>query len=250
MLKLAAIYNVWDGDELMDGSIQCLDKHVDHIIIVYQNVSNYGEVYYPHLAVDPMEWFGGVGEKHTIIEYTPNRKLTAGVNETRKRNLGLNKARELGCTHFLHLDCDEYYQDFGNAKALFFESGAKGSVCPLHTYFKKPTLRLDYPENYFVPFIHELRPDTIAGARKYPYWVDPTRRINETKVIELPVYMHHYSYVRKDIGRKIRNSTARKTIEKKHFVDYQRDLKAGDYLPCFERKLIEVPDYFNINSML
>lgn len=241
-MKLAAIYNVWDGDELLQGSIDCIDGYVDLIVIVYQDVSNFGEYHHPN-------WPKVKSNEFSIIQYTPI-KNKGKENEIAKRNLGLTEAKAMGCTHFLHLDCDEYYQDFGAAKELFIKSGAKGSVCPLHTYFKKPTLRLDKPENYFVPFIHELRPDTQAGVKDYPFWVDPTRRINEKNVVELPVFMHHYSYVRKDIGRKVRNSTARKTIEKKHFVDYQRDLKAGDYLPCFDRTLIEVPDYFNINAML
>jgi hypothetical protein len=149
------------------------------------------------------------------------------------------------------MDCDEYYKFFGEAKEIYLRFGHKGSVVPLYTYFKKPTLRLEVPENYYVPFIHELRDDTTAGVMKYPFYVDPTRRINESDVIEIPIHMHHYSYIRKDIDRKIRNSTARKNLLKSlHREEYDRDLKAGDYLKCFDRTLIEVPDYFNINSML
>jgi hypothetical protein len=241
-MKLAAIYNVWDGDELLKGSIKCLYYHVDEIIVVYQNVSNFGEKYHPQIM-------NTVTDRAHFIRYDP-KVGQGGPNEIAKRNIGLDKARFLGCTHFMHVDCDEYYRDFPEAKFAYINSGHAGSVLRLHTYFKHPTLRLDQPENYYVPFIHKLEKDTIAGDKFYPYYVDPTRRINQKDVVELPFWMHHYSWVRKDIGRKVRNSTARKTIQGKHYLDYQRDLRPGDYLPCYDRKLIQVPDYFNITSVL
>jgi hypothetical protein len=156
------------------------------------------------------------------------------------------------CTHFLHVDCDEYYQDFGEAKRLYLESGRAGSVVRLHTYFKKPTLRVEQDEKYFLPFIHELKPGTaITDRKQYPFYVDPTRSVNENDVIELPVFMEHFSWVRKNIGMKARNSSIRGFYKKSsHLKEYVRDLKAGDYLESYKSKLIEVPDYFNINSML
>ena len=46
-MKLAAIYNVWDGVELLRGSMESVKDGVDLFIIVYQNVSNIGEVFHP-----------------------------------------------------------------------------------------------------------------------------------------------------------------------------------------------------------
>jgi hypothetical protein len=243
-MKLAAIYNVFDGEELLEGSIKSIHDFVDVVIIVFQTVSAYGESYFPEFSDFTLD-----DSKSVFVRIFPND--SPRDTEIKKRNIGLAYAKKHGCTHFLHMDCDEYYQDFGQAKEMYLNTGAAGSVCRLHTYFKKPTLRLDRPENYFVPFIHELKPHTKAGSLTYPFYVDPTRRINESDVIELPIFMHHYSWVRKDIGRKVRNSTARKNIEKKSYLDdYNKDLKDGDYLPCYERNLIEVPDYFNINAVL
>lgn len=246
-MRIAAIYNVWDGAELLSGSIRQIIDHISKLIIVYQDVSNFGEAHDPIPDIDRNTISDA---KVHFIHYKPMWN-DGGQNERAKRNLGIQKALELGCTHFLHMDCDEYYAEFDIAKKLFIASGARGSVCRLHTYFKKPTLRLDKPEDYYVPFIHELRPDTQAGVKEYPFYVDPTRRINEKNVVELPVFMHHYSWVRKDIGRKVRNSTARDNLKRKSYIaEYNKDLKEGDYLTCYERTLIEVPDYFNINSIL
>ena len=241
-MKLAAIYNTWDGVELLRGSMLCLKDHVDLFIIVWQDISNFGEAYSPVPDMD-LSGFSNV----ILQRYDP--KVGAGFfNEKAKRNLGLDIARREGCTHFLHIDCDEYYEDFGKAKELYIQSGKRGSVCKLYTYFRLPTLRFDTPDGYFVPFIHELRPETQAGLRHYPFYVDPTRRINETEVIELPVFMHHFSWVRKDIERKCRNSSAKENIERGTMLQdyYSKDLGEGYYVRDYDKKLTVVPNSFGI----
>lgn len=242
MNKLAAIYNVWDGVELLRGSMMRMKDDVDIFIIVYQDVSNYGEEY------DPSSEFSFSGFPCAFHKYTPFEE-NGFRNEINKRNIGLSIARELNCTHFLHIDCDEYYEDFGAAKAEYFEKNPEGgSVCKMFTYFKSPTLRFEHEDNYHVPFIHKLNPQTVAGHCAYPFYVDPTRRINDNNVIELDVRMHHFSYVRKDIERKVRNSSAKRNIERSQLLqDYHSDqVKAGFYVKDFNQKLIEVPDQFNI----
>lgn len=240
-MKLAAIYNCWDGIELLRGSMECMKKHVDVFIIVFQNVSNYGEHYRP---------LGDMylkGLNYRLKLYNP--EIGQGFkNEAAKRNLGIQTAREYGCTHFLHVDCDEYYEDFGKAKQQFIDSGAEGSVCQMYTYFKKPTLRFEKEDNYYVPFIHELRPETVAGGASYPYYVDPTRRINTLNVVEIDERMHHFSYVRRDIIMKVKNSSAKMNIERSQLLeDYYSDKVApGYYVKDFKQKLIEVPNIFNI----
>lgn len=247
-MKIAAIYNVFDGEELLMPSISHVVDHVDMVIIVWQKISNFGEVYDPRPTdgFDP-EW----GDKIIPIFYEPDLQFGGSFNEKTKRNLGISVARAHGATHFLHMDCDEFYQDFGAAKQIYENSGAAGSVCKMFTYFKEPTLRLENPDNYWVPFIHKMRDDTIAGRDSYPFYVDPTRRINETDVVELPVMMHHFSWVRKDFDRKARNSTARRHIEKTTLVLDAKDpnVKEGTYLPHYCQNLIRVPDLFNLNPI-
>ena len=41
MAKLAAIYNVFDGEENLQSSIDSIRKNVDIIIVVQQQVSNF-----------------------------------------------------------------------------------------------------------------------------------------------------------------------------------------------------------------
>lgn len=238
--KLAAIYNCWDGVELLRGSMECLKKDVDVFIIVFQNVSNFGEHYRPLGDMDLR------GFNYVLKLYNP--EIGHGAkNETAKRNLGIKAARELDCTHFLHLDCDEYYEDFTRAKQEYITSGASGSVCRLFTYFKLPTLRFEAHDNYYVPFIHKIAPETVAGHNEYPYYVDPTRKINTKNVALISEPMHHFSYVRRDITMKCKNSSARVNIEKSNVLEDYKNACQGYYVKdFFNQKLIEVPNIFNI----
>lgn len=243
-MKLAAIYNVWvDSLELLRGSIECVREHVDLIVIVYQDTSNYGELSFELLPkLRKMIALPNV----EFVHYTPLADQSASFNEKFKRNFGLDLARQHRCSHFLMMDCDEYYQDFGAAKRAFEISGYDGSVLRLHTYFKKPTLMLAEDEKYYVPFIHRLRAGTVAGEGKYPYYVDPTRKINEQNVVMLSHYMHHFSWVRKDIDMKIRNSSAKANIEVSHLREDWEKAEAGMFVRDYRTHLVEVPNIFNI----
>lgn len=244
MTKLAAIYNTWDGAELLRGSIDCLYNHVDLIVIVYQTMSNYGELYNPLTDVN----FEGLDKsKIEFVKYIPNIYSAFG-NEKNKRNIGIDVATNHNCTHFLHLDNDEYYKNFYEAKNLYFKSGAEGSACRIYTYFKSPNFRFETEDGYFVPFIHKLNNNSFAGNPDYPYYVDPTRRINCNDVVLLDVHMHHFSWVRKDINRKVRNSTAKKNLEKGTMLaDYNNtECGPGFYVKDYEKKLIQVDNHFNI----
>lgn len=237
-MTLAAIYNVWDGAELLKGSIDSIRPFVDEVIIVYQDVSNYGERFDPLPFIEQCD-------ADVIIKHDPHGRPLA--NEIAKRNKGIRQAIRTKCTHFLTLDCDEYYRDFGEAKQAFIDSKRNGSVVSIHTYFKEPTLMLETDESYFVPFIHKLNRNTLSGGRIYPFRVDPSRRINEQSVVRLPYFMHHYSWVREDIGRKVRNSTAAKNLSKStHLNEYHKELKEGDFLECYNSRLLRVPNWFNI----
>ena len=246
-VKLAAIYNMFDGEELLIGSMRCLKDSVDLFIIVHQNISNFGEQYDPlkYLPVAemdaefPIRW----------VYYEPG--ITGMMDEKMKRNYGINVAKHFGCTHFILMDCDEYYMpgDFEKGKQLFLASGKDGSVVSLFTYFKSAELRQEILDSYYVPFIHELKPYTVTGNTTYPMYVDPTRRVNSEYAWQLPVIMHHYSWVRRDIHRKARNSSAKKNIEKSSLMQDWETAVEGSIVNG-GNKLIKVPDYFGVNQMI
>ena len=246
-MKLAALYNVWDSEELLPHSIESIIDHVQMVLICVQKISNYGEPNEDNeeIILDICDMYP---ENVFVYHYTPIISNGAMWNETQKRNLLLEKAKKFQCTHFLHMDCDEMYEDFGKAKQEYIDSGSEGSVCEMFTYFKHPTLRFENVDNYYVPFIHELFDNTSVGMHpEYPFYADPTRRVNCTDVTLISEKMHHFSYVRVDIERKIRNSSAKANIERSRYLEYYNsDLKEGDFIEGFDQKLIEVENLFNI----
>jgi len=254
--KLAAIYNIWDGVELLKGSIDCIKNHVDLIIIVYQNTSNFGEPFAPLSDIDTSD----VEAYHCPVIYEKYTPIAMGgtFNEQNKRNIGITIARKNGCSHFFHIDVDEYYEDFGKSFEEYMELGSSGSVCPIYTYFKKPTWRLETLDNYYVPFIHHLKDHTASGyGFNYKYYVDPTRVINEADVSILSTPMHHYSWVRNDIKRKARNSSAGQQGNKlTGLLDIYSHLDSnsdptGFIIPDMgNQKLIVVEDFFGIGDVL
>ncbi len=246
-MKLAAIYNIFDGAELLRGSINTIKDHVDVIIIVYQTVSNFGEEYNPIPDMD----LDGID--CVLWPYTPTQ-MGGAYNEMKKRNIGLAVAKQMQCTHFLQMDCDEYYKDFEAAKLDYIASGADGSVCSIYCYFNRPTWRFKNPDGYYVPFIHKLWPETASGNCKYPFYVDPTRRINSNNVVLLAHYMHHFSWVRREIERKARNSSAGNLLKNTIiFEDYHsKELESnpeGFLVRNFNQQITVVEDYFGINTI-
>lgn len=246
-MKLAAIYNVWDGCELLEASMRSVANGIDLFIIVYQDRSNFFELYSPIHEITNILNIIHPWKESLICKYTPDFAI-GQLNEIQKRNLGLQIAIKNNCTHFLFLDVDECYENFEGAKQEYCASRKAGSVCKLFTYFKLPTLRFETFDNYYVPFIHSLHSETIAGNGKYPYYVDPTRKIDCSDVALISEPMHHFSYVRKDIERKCRNSSARANIEKSQLLQdyYNPECGPGFFVTDFKQKLIDVPNIFNI----
>ena len=251
MKKLAAIYNVFDGEELLEKSMACMEGQVDLFIIVWQDVSNWGEPY------NPMENLNFKGRSDVVlVKYNPPAIAfdwsRAAKTEKEKRNLGIQIAQEHNCTHFLHLDCDEFYADFMAAKQQYIDSGCDGSVCRMYTYFKRPTWRLKNYDNYYVPFIHKLKRNTQAGAKKYPFYCDPTRAINTNDVVIIDEPMHHMSWVRRNIERKANNSTAKHNIEKSNLLRDYRDPNTGPgtrLVDYHNQELIKVKDLFGLSAL-
>lgn len=248
-MKLACILNAWDGVELLRYSLASVAPHVDIIIIVYQTISNFGEQFDPTPEIVDAIYACGCQDKTELTCFIP--PSDAGFeNEIAKRNIGIRIARRHDCTHFFFQDVDECWEDFAGAKQEYIDSGCEGSIAPIYTYFKRPTWRLAEKDNYAVPFIHVLQSYTAAGWPKYGHYVDPTRGVECKTIHTLSRYMHHFSYVRRDIERKCRNSSARANIAKSHLLaSYgSPDVGPGYYVTDFRQSLIEVTNLFNIET--
>jgi hypothetical protein len=245
-MKLAAIYNVWDGDELLEGSIKQIRDHVDVVIVVWQDVSNHGEYYKPTLPIELID--------RTWHFWDP-KPSSPMISETHKRQVGIRMAAAEGCTHFILMDCDEYYEPeaFASAKALIQFRRPTSTVVKLKTYYKLPTYQVDGFDTYFVPFICEITPNIKCGNfATFGFYCDPTRQVNSGFASLIPedvCFMHHYSWIRRDIGRKLNNSSAKINFESKipALLEEYNKATIGSEISWYEgRKLVEAKNLFNI----
>lgn len=246
-MKLCAIFIVWDDHEILRYAIESISRQVEGVIVVASQESNTGE-----FSAIPEDFYEN--PYFDLFIKNPDTSKPARENETAKRNFGLDKAREIGYTHFIMLDADEFYPNFYHELKRFEDNhDLLGLVCESVLYFKSPTLCFDDVTR--VPFIHRL----TSGLRfeknyEYPFStdrdyhpaIDPTRTMNITQGVEMStVKMHHMSYVRRDIKKKIRNSAGIRVKQFSHLLlDDYRHAKAGYRMSFYNKMLREVKNEF------
>lgn len=249
-MKLCAIYNVWDDWDLFELSIKNISQVLDDIndiVLVTSEKSNYGEY-----SEVPDKW------KRLVVT---NRREPIHAHpmdsETDRRNYGLQVARDRGFTHFITMDADEFYDpsEFQSAKDyLNNNQHINGLVVESQVYFKSPTLTVG-KDITLVPHIHKLTPTIRHEFNKnYPFaWsgkqlrIDPTRSLNINSGVEMfDCTMHHYSWVRKDYEKKIRNSTARPNLERSTIREDLRFAKEGYFCKFYGKSLVRAQVNFNI----
>ena len=159
-----------------------------------------------------------------MIFFEPDLTANPSYNEVNKRNVGLRAVRRAGCTHFMTMDTDEFYdtQQFAAAWSDIVKRNLTHTACNIVSYVT-PTLRYRDYESYFVTFIcridngEMLRLGTFASG--VPCLIDPTRQIplkrNSRFCILGGIVMHHMTHVRKDVKRKVLNSSASQSEKSK-----------------------------------
>lgn len=212
-MKIGVSYNLFDGEELLEGSIKCIREEVDYISVVYQTVSNFGNPCDEDL-VSLLERLKSEGLVDELFEYKPRVNKGGHYNEITKRNIGVSLSLGESCTHHMSMDSDEYYllDEFKYIKKVMLDGDYDSSACKLQTYYKEPIYRLDPPEDYYVSLLYKIDDNSEykIGSR-LPVLVDPTRCMEpgNCKIFDRDeVEMHHLSYIRKDIRKKLQNSSA------------------------------------------
>jgi len=252
-MKLVSIISCWvDTLELLPF---CIENHLqfcDGIIVMWSASSNH------FVKDDRMLRFVATHNYDRVLfhQLEPVRSLKPLVNETRKRNQGIEVAKREGYSHFFTADADEFYhpEDVVKDKTLFEEPAINGIVCRVRVYIGKPTLYCEDSAT-LVPFIHKLKKEIYCGRiHEYPFayknkvaQIDPSRRLNELNgIIMSDTIMNHYSYLRRDISLKVRNSTAKLS---NRFATIKQDVsraKPGYVSELYGRPLQECENHFGI----
>ena len=264
-MKLGVSFNIFDGEEMLFFSLRNLRPMVDHINVVYQTISNYGNK--NQNLENQLDKYFRAGLIDKLFKYEPTfeknedgtiKWQNGQINEIEKRNIGLNICKANGCDVMMTLDCDELYdpEQFKWAKQDFEKYGYDTSFCKMSTFYKHPTFRLTPKEEYYAPLFYRINKDTKFGyhSKDYPVALDPTRkvkagysRIYESEEIE----MQHFAYVRNDIASKVINSSSQSDeISKKkviHHYENFNDIKDGALLIGGQQfGLIKVENKFDI----
>jgi len=261
---LGVSYTVWDGEELLEYSIKSIRRNVDYIAVVWQKISYFGE-----LCNDGLEALLYDLKRQGLIDelylYEPDMLnggiKKAGIDETRKRNIGLWLCRENGCDYHMTMDCDEFYEyeQFEFMKKEMVQ-GAYGTGYAQHIqYYRDSIYQLKNPEKEFISTIEKITPKTkYIHSISCIVPVDPTRKTNNVQegmsyriFTREECQMHHLSFVRKDIGKKLKNRASGSWTEDEiqRIVDYYEKWQYPN--PCMWAKqnlleVIQVPRRFEI----
>jgi len=265
-MRLGVSYNLYDGEELLAASVRAIRGEVDHVAVIYQNVSNFGERREDDLGV-MLEDLRRQGLIDSYEGYDPDLSAKPLVNEHNKRVLGVRRCNAAGCNYHLNLDVDEFYrpEQLRNAKDFILTNGIENSAVTFFSYLKSPRYRVLDAE-YSVPFIFKStgRIERDAAAR-FPCLVDGSRVLRSGGRFyyfnRYEVVMHHMSGVRKDLDRKFRNSTIMSYDERVKAVAREARARIADYafgghgLPkdydFLDGKLVRlVRDDFGIGEMM
>lgn len=261
-MKLGIAYNAFDGLELLEASIDSVRDVADYIVVVYQEVSNFGNKADSNAEALITKLFND-GKIDDMVKYEPVKLKKGHGNEVDKRNLGISLCEDVNCTHFMTMDVDELYDkhQLSMAKLVVGSDGLDSTGCKMLTYYRSGNYILDPPEEYYVPLIYRIdRLRRFNMNNRWPVPVDPTRRL-EPKKIRLfdrsEIQMHHFSYVRKDIRAKLNNSSASVNFSNRieeiaryyeHWTPGMKALLAGKEERYYDLKTVE--NKFKINDML
>jgi hypothetical protein len=259
MNNIAAIYNVWDGEELLPFSVEQIKNRVRHIIFVVQTVGNSGVKSLEGLRVchELRQKINSLPCAATayVIEYEPTEKDFV-KRQIQKRNAGINYAVALGADAVMCLDTDEIVEgDLEGAYELFKHHNADIAVAQLWTYIGEPALRLSKPD-ITAQIALLQKPIPITGA---PTWAGASRLLDYERTISYGkgkslalnidfLCVHHYSWVRKDLQKKIDAHAMKAYIEGASRLSAEvKAAKAGSRIAHYRDNLISVPNKFGIS---
>ena len=248
-MNLIALYSVFDGEELLEGSVRQIRPFVDFVLCSVQEVSYTGRRY--EGGVDKANQLKRLGLVDQVAMFRPFPEERPQINELRKRFGAITLGFNAGFSHFLHMDCDEYYlpEQFAQAKAFVEEGGFDGSLVYSKTYFKRPDWEMDDVDRAFFTFIHRYRGGLSCCGSNFPYVCDPTRTVDAKNIKVLDremITLHHYSWVRNDIWRKVRNSSTGGVMEAAGVLEDYEQAEVGALVKLLRRRIRLGENKFNI----
>lgn len=229
-MKLGVTYSLFNGEEMLCGSITAIRDQVDYINVVYQTHSWFGVEANPDMVL-MLNKLKKDGFLDNIIEYKfddfdNNSDLDFYTLD--KKNIGVEDLKKHHCTHCMIMDADEYYkiEELKSAKEYILLNNITCSCCSIYDYHFSPCCRNRDVNKYAVPFIFKLRRySRLSQHHHMPCLVDPLRTFPYIKWFDKfhyfsTVTMHHMTGIRKDYNKKLQASISNATEQgRKHISD-------------------------------
>lgn len=237
--KLGLSIVCFDGSEHIKNIIYEIRSLCDVIHVCLQKVSYHGDPI-DQEDVDEVQHLKDIGYVDDIIWFNPDLSYKKQKNfdpaiprkiECKKRNMMLDKLEEAGCSHSIIIDSDEFYdlEDFKRAYDIIdSDESIHITYCQYVNYYNAYDRLLIYPFKAYVPFIAESKYRFEFNSQDFNGASDPTRRYKlgmagdqkETYAVFNweTVHMHHFSWIRKSVEKKIDNWSAKKYFDNRPYL--------------------------------
>lgn len=210
-IKTGAGIICYEGVEHLENIINEIRGDVDSIVLLWSDMSYAGK------PADPTdkEYIYSLlkdGMVDDIIDFPYIKHIPPREQETIRRNQGLVYFQAKGIDYALIMDSDEFYisSEFKVAKGVINQWLPQATFCYYRNYYKdKKCELLDdcFDRMRVVPFL-------CSTNQRFQYDIpfgnpsDPTRRMTTQYNYFFPkdvITMHHWSWIRNDIRKKILN---------------------------------------------
>ena len=226
----------FEGTEHLYNIISAIRESVDYVSVGLQRKSYHGD---PISNIDLNEIFRLRDEDRlvdNIVEIELDMNKEPRVQETDKRNILIQDAEDHGCSHCLVIDSDEYYtkKAFDYGLQQIDEYDYEMTYCQYVNYYHDYCHYLKYPfsDGMYVPWVSKTRWRHSYDCNDFPKPSDPTRRFVRSEIVtdengkqtkkmlaEYHIFewnevkMHHLSWLRADIRKKLENWSSKKVFK-------------------------------------
>lgn len=217
--KLGLTINAFDASELLEYLIKEIKDQIHWVAAIYQKKS-YWRNPMDEKDMNELIRLKDIGLIDELIEFKPDFSKYSREQECEKRNMGIEIAKQRGCSHILNIDADEFYDKDQFAEAIKEINKNKWPITywSYVNYYRDFEHYLVYPFRPLVPGIHSTFFNyTYQGPAPGP--TDPTRRINNPFNLGTYIFpdevirMQHLAWVRKDLRKKLVNWSAKNYFE-------------------------------------
>lgn len=218
-MRLGIAYHAFNACELLQLSVEWMRPLVDYIAVVWHSRSYSGV----EISSEDRKAIAEAGKAGAELYQFDNEVNGHPATQSQmvSRNVGFALCKMNHCTHFLTMDCDEFYDPNEFKRAQSIAQHVDASACQMVTYYHDDEHRfISENEGAWVPFICRADSRWILFDEAWPVHCDPTRKVHADSMLLLSrsiLQMHHLSHVRRDYRSKLENAARRPVY--RHSID-------------------------------